>query len=276
MRGAGVRGALRWTGLALPVAVLVVLGLMAVWPTLFTSQSPLANDLTEALRPPSLDHPFGTDNLGRDIYARTVHGARTSLLVGIGATAIGAVGGVLLGALAALGPRWLDAALLRVLDVLLAFPNLLFALVVIAFFGKGTVNVLVSIGIAAIPGFARVARAEIMVVRNAGYVTSAIAIGSPPHRYILRRILPNSLTTVVVLATLGIGTSIIAASGLSFLGLGPEPPAPEWGLMLAAARDLLAHAWWMGFFPGLVLTVTVVSVTVVGRRLKTRFDRRVA
>jgi peptide/nickel transport system permease protein len=115
-------------------------------------------------------------------------------------------------------------------------------------------------------------RAEAMVVRNAGYVRAAVAIGSPPSRYLPRTVLPNSLTTVAVLATLGVGTSIISASGLSFLGLGPEPPTPEWGLLLASARDLLAHAWWTGFFPGLVLAATVVSVTLLGRRLKAHLD----
>lgn len=258
--------------LLLPSAVLATIVLMALAPELFTARSPLANDVTAALQPPSAEHLFGTDNLGRDVFARTVHGTRTSLLVGLGATAIGVVGGLLLGMLSALAVRWLDAVVLRVLDVLLAFPNLLLALVVVAFFGRGTVNVLVAIGVASIPVFARAVRAEAMVVRNAGYVQAAVAIGSPPSRYLLRTVLPNSLTTVAVLATLGVGTSIISASGLSFLGLGPEPPTPEWGLMLAAARDLLAHAWWTGFFPGLVLAATVVSITLLGRRLKAHLD----
>lgn len=264
----------RTLGLGVPTLILVIVTAMALFPALFTSESPITNDVGNALAPPGLGHPFGTDNLGRDVFSRTVYGTRTSLLVGVGATGIGLVGGLILGVIAALGPRWLDAVVSRVLDVLLAFPNLLLALVVIAFFGRGTLNVLVSIGVAAIPAFARLVRSEIMVVRNAGYIEAAVAIGSPPWRYVVRQVLPNSLTSVVVLATLGVGTSIIAASGLSFLGLGPEPPTPEWGLMLAAARDLLAHAWWMGLFPGIVLTATVISVTLLGRKFKAHLDGR--
>lgn len=269
-------GVARWIGVVLPAVVLATIVAMAIAPGLFTDASPVKNDVINALLPPSLAHPFGTDNLGRDVFARTVYGTRTSLIVGLGATAIGVVGGLVLGMAGALASRYLDAVVLRVLDVLLAFPNLLLALVVIAFFGKGTTNVLVAIGIASIPAFARAVRAEALVVRNSGYVRAAIALGSPPRRYLLRTVLPNSLTTVAVLATLGVGTSIIAASGLSFIGLGPEPPTPEWGLMLAAARDMLAHAWWMGFFPGLMLALTVISVTLLGRRLKAHLDGTVS
>ncbi|GAA1557909.1 ABC transporter permease [Dactylosporangium maewongense] len=225
-----------------------------------------------ALRPPDGTHWLGTDQLGRDVYARIVHGARISLVTGVAATALAVVAGTLLGLLSALGGRLVDEVLMRAVDVLLALPGILLALLVIAVLGPGPVSELVAIAFAAVPGYARMIRGQALSVRRADYVTSAIAVGVRPIGLVWRHVLPNSLGPVLVLATLGTGSAIIIGSSLSFLGLGPRQPTPEWGAMLADGRDFLSTAWWVGVFPGLAITVTVVAVTVLGRRWQRRFE----
>ncbi|MEV4510276.1 ABC transporter permease [Dactylosporangium sp. NPDC049525] len=225
-----------------------------------------------ALRAPDATHWFGTDQLGRDVYTRIVHGARISLVTGVAATVLGVVAGTVLGLVSALGGRLVDEALMRAVDVLLALPGILLALLVIAVLGPGPVSELVAIAFAAVPGYARMVRGQALSVRQADYVTSAVAIGVRPLPLVLRHVLPNSLGPVLVLATLGTGSAIIIGSSLSFLGLGPRQPTPEWGAMLADGRDFLSTAWWVGVFPGLAITVTVVAVTVLGRRWQRRFE----
>ncbi|MEV4140779.1 ABC transporter permease [Dactylosporangium sp. NPDC049742] len=225
-----------------------------------------------ALRPPDGTHWLGTDQLGRDVYARIVHGARISLVTGVAATVLAVVAGTLLGLLSALGGRLVDEVLMRAVDVLLALPGILLALLVIAVLGPGPVSELVAIAFAAVPGYARMIRGQALSVRRADYVTSAVAVGVRPIGLVWRHVLPNSLGPVLVLATLGTGSAIIIGSSLSFLGLGPRQPTPEWGAMLADGRDFLSTAWWVGVFPGLAITVTVVAVTVLGRRWQRRFE----
>lgn len=265
---------LRPTGLLIAGSILALLVIAVVFPGLFTGRDPLASDMSNALAAPGFEHIFGTDHLGRDVWARVVHGARYSILIGVASTALGVVIGVLLGLIAGVSHRRVDEAISRVFDAVGAFPDLLFALMLITLTGPGTGNVIAAIAIASAPRYGRVVRAETLRVRESDYVAqSRLAIASATRRT-FRHVLPNALGTVPVLATLGIGTAIIGAAGLSFLGFGPTPPLPEWGSMLSDARQDLRIAWWVGFFPGLFITITVVSVSIVGRNLQRRFERR--
>lgn len=261
-------------GLTVAGVFLVLVVVAVAWPGLFAPTDPLRIDLTIAHSAPSLHHPFGTDQLGRDVWTRVVHGARLSVFIGVSATLLAVAVGVPLGLLAGLGNRGVDTVLSRFFDLIGAFPEILLALVLITLTGTGTTNLILAIGIASSPRFARVMRAETRGVAGTGYVTHA-RLTSRTHRHIVgRHILPNAVTTLPVLITLGLGTSILGAAALSFLGFGPQPPTPEWGSMLAEARDDLRIAWWSVFFPGLAITATVIASTVVGRATARRFEHR--
>ncbi len=261
-------------GVALAGVVLVLLTLVAVDPGLFTSTAPNETDLARALSGPSGAHWFGTDQLGRDMFARVLYGARPSLLVGLGSTVFALLGGTAVGLAAALGGRVGDEALMRLVDVLLSLPPLLLALLAVTVLGTGTVNVMLAVAIAFAPGYARIVRAEALVVRRSGYVEAAVGLGLRRPVLVARHVLPNTLGPLLVLGTVGFGTSVIYASGLSFLGLGARPPSPEWGAMLSEGRDFLSSAWWIGVFPGLGITVAVIAVNVVGRYAQQRFAGR--
>ena len=255
-------------------AVLLLILLVGVAPGLFTSTSPDAINPVGALQGPSAAHWFGTDQLGRDLFTRVLYGARPSLLLGFGSTVIAVAGGAVLGLAAALGGRVADQLLMRFSDILLSLPAVLLALMVIAILGPGTVNIMIAIGVAFIPGYGRLVRAEALVVRRSGYVEAAVALGLRRRALVLRHVLPNALAPLLTLAAVGFGSALISASGLSFLGLGPQPPSPEWGAMLSDGRDFLQSAWWIGVFPGAAVTVTVIAVNVVGRYAQDRFTRR--
>src|SRR6478735_1096155 len=248
----------RHTGLLIAGSILVLLVLAVLFPGLFTGRDPLASDMSDALAAPSFEHIFGTDHLGRDVWSRIVYGARYSILIGVASTLLGVLLGVFFGLIAGVAHRRVDEAISRVFDAVGAFPDLLFALMLITLTGPGTGNVIAAIAIASAPRYGRVVRAETLRVRESDYVAqSRLAIASAAQRTV-RHVLPNALGTVPVLATLGIGTAIIGAAGLSFLGFGPTPPLPEWGSMLSDARQELRIAWWVGFFPGLFITITVI------------------
>lgn len=261
-------------GTYVAAAVLLLLVLAALAPQLFTAQDPLAVDSARTLSPPSAGHLLGTDENGRDVFSRIVFGTRTSLLLGFGAIAIALVGGGLLGVAAGLGNRVVDNLIMRVSDIGLAFPELLLALVVITVAGGGTSNALLAIGVANIPGYARVVRAQTLSIRRSSYVEAAHALGLSASRVVLRHVLPNAVKPVLILATIGVGSALVAGSALSFLGLGTPPPEPEWGSMLSTARNFISRAWWYGVFPGAAITLTVISVTVVGRALRLRSEGR--
>ena len=262
-------------GRAVAALFLVLALAAALWPHLFAGD-PLHADPLAVLQGPSAAHWFGTDQLGRDVFDRVVFGARHSLAIGVAATLIGVTAGVVLGVLAGLTHRFADEVLSRSFDALSAFPLLLLALLFIAIAGPGTVSLVVAIGLATLPHYARVVRSQTFVVRRAGYVTQAVAFGASRPRLAVRHVLPNVLGPVPVLAMIGLGEAILAAAGLSFLGMGPQPPSPEWGAMLAEGRGYLHIAWWASILPGLAVTATVVSLTVVGRRLQRRFEGRTA
>jgi len=264
---------LRWD-IILSLAFLALLAIAALFPWLIAPRDPLQTDFGNALMPPSLEHFFGTDKLGRDVYTRTVYGARYSLFIGVLSTVLGVGLGVLFGLIAGVSNRLTNEGISRFFDVVGAFPDLLFALVLITFTGPGTWNLIFAIGIASAPRYGRVVRAETLAIRESEFVQQAKLSIASHAKVVIRHVLPNALGTVPVLATLGIGSAILGAAGLSYLGFGPQQPIPEWGSMLSEARGDLRVAWWSGFFPGLVITLTVISVTLVGRYLQRRFERR--
>jgi peptide/nickel transport system permease protein len=274
--GAGLRVGQRMQALrpavTLAAIYLAIIAIAAVAPALLTSQDPLEVNLAESLQAPSLQEPFGTDPSGRSVYTRVVYGARQSVLIGIGATAVGLGIAALLGVAAGLGGRYTDGAVNRLLEVLFSFPGLLLALLLVAIFGSGVSTQIVAVGIATAPGYARMIRGQVLKVKNADYVVAARALGHPPARILRQTILPNAFRPLVVLATLGVGQAIVWASALSFLGLGVAPPAPEWGAMLDAGRDYIQTAWWLEFFPGAAIVAFTLAATCLGRYLQQRLE----
>jgi peptide/nickel transport system permease protein len=248
----------------------------AVAPTAFTSESPFDTDIDAAVQSPSLQHWFGTDASGRDIYTRVVFGARSSLLIGTGATALALVAAIAFGFAAGLGGRFTDGAISRFLEVLLALPGLLLALLFIAVLGPGVATEIIAVALGSAAGYAWMVRGQVIAVKDSGYVSAATALGHSRSRIITRHVFPNAMRPLVVLATLGIGQSIVWASSLSFLGLGVAPPAPEWGAMLDAGRDFVSTAWWLELFPGLAIVGCTLAVTVLGRHLQQRLEGRLA
>lgn len=256
----GVSGLLALAGLA-------VLLVAITWPGLVAPGDPLGITPAEAFRPPSAGHPLGTDESGRDILTRIVHGAAASAGIGLAATALGIGIGLVIGFAAGLGPAWLDAALGRVIEVLFALPTLVMALLLVAVLGPGTSSSILAIGLATAPGYARILRSRVRGVARSDYVGYARLEGDRPVRVFVRHIAPNTLWPLVSMATLGIGQAVVWVSALSFLGLGSPPPSPEWGAMLNAGRVYIGTAWWMTVFPGLAIVLTATVLTVLGRRL---------
>lgn len=263
----------RHAGTIVAAAVLLWLVACALVPDLVAPGNPLAVHPAHGFDAPSLAEPFGTDESGRDIYTRVVHGAAASLSIGVGATALGIALGTLLGTMAGLGPRWLDFGTSRLLEVLFAFPGLLLALLVIVISGPGALTSTIAVGLGTAPGYARIIRSQMRAVHRSAYVEALIVLGRGPGHRFWHGILPNVAVSLFALATLGVGQSIVWASSLSFLGLGTPPPAPEWGAMLDAGRAYLASAWWMTFFPGLAIVAAAGACTVLGRRLNGRAAR---
>ena len=259
-------------GLLLAVVFILLLLLAAIWPSWLVAGDPIAASARDAFQAPGSSHWLGTDENGRDVLTRLVYGARSSLLMGVAATAIGLLVGVALGLIAGLGHRLVDSVIMRFIDVMLAFPDLLLALVIITFWGQGTFNAIVAVGIAGVPRYARMVRAQTHVVRSSPYVEAATTLGLHRVQVIFRHVLPNAIKPVLILAVIGIGGSITAGAALSFLGFGEPPPSPEWGSMLSVGRNFLANAWWLVALPGIAVTLTVLSITTLGRELLRRSE----
>jgi peptide/nickel transport system permease protein len=254
-------------------AFLLLLLVDVLAPGLFASAPDTINPVN-ALLGPSAQHLFGTDQLGRDTLARVVFGARLSLALGIGATLAAGAAGVIWGLVAGLGTTAVDEIAMRLADILMSVPGILLSLLVVAVLGPGTVNVLIAISVSLAPGFARIVRVQALVVKDSPYVQAAAELGIARYRIVLRHVVPNVVGPLLVLATMNLGGAILAAASLSFLGLGPQPPTPEWGSMLATSDNYLQADWAMAVFPGLALTLTVISFSVVGRYFQARFERR--
>jgi peptide/nickel transport system permease protein len=224
--------------------------------------------------PPSADHIFGTDNLGRDIFTRVLYGGAISLQVGIFSVAIGSTIGTLLGLVSGYYGKWVDTLIMRFIDVMLAFPGILLALVIIAVLGRDLRNVMIAVGISTIPIYTRIVRGTTLSIKQNDYIVAAQAIGSPTWRILLVHILPNTLAPIIVVTTNGVAGAIIAGAALSFLGLGQQPPDPEWGLMLAQGREYIRVAWWVTTFPGLAIMTTVLAINLLGDGLRDILDPR--
>ncbi|MFI0897262.1 ABC transporter permease [Streptomyces sp. NPDC020983] len=252
--------------------VLAVALLCALRPGLVAGQDPNAVDPISSFAGPGRAHLLGTDELGRDVFSRVVHGAAPSLAIGFGATAFALVLGTALGVLAAVAGRAVGAVVMRLTDVLLAIPGLLLALLVVAVLGPGTLNATVAIGFAMMPGFVRIARVQALTVLDSGYVRAAVTFGRRSPGIYLRHLLPNAVPPLLVLATATVGTAIISGSSLSFLGLGPGQPSPEWGAMLADSRDFLDISVGGALWPCAAIIVTVLALQVAGRDLRARFE----
>lgn len=261
-------------GTIICAVVLVLFVLAAIWPQLLTAQDPLAADRALILSAPSAQHPLGTDEIGRDVYARIVHGARSSLVLGFGAVLISLFFGTIFGLVAGLSNRVVSTITLRLTDIGAAFPELVLAILILALFGGGLATATIAIGIAGIPYYVRVVRGETLRVRNSTFIEASRGMGLPRSRVLGRHLLPNAVRPVVVIATIGLGGATLAGAALSFLGLGSPPPTPEWGAMLSNARNFLTLGWWAAVFPGLAITLFVISTTVLGRRLQARLEGR--
>ncbi|CAK9883934.1 MAG: putative D,D-dipeptide transport system permease protein DdpC [Candidatus Erwinia impunctatus] len=259
---------MKYRGLLVPGLGLTILFMAMFFPAWFTHYSPDELDFTAILQPPNAHHWFGTDQLGRDVYSRVIYGTSLSLSIGLGATLIACLGGILFGNAAVLAPGFIRAPLVRILDILLAFPDLLLALLVIAVMGRGPENTLLAVGIASIAGYARLVRSQVLLVKSSGFVEHAVALGSPYGRIIFRHIVPNTLRPLIILATIGVGHAVLAASALSFLGLGVTPPTAEWGALLADGRNYLDSAPWISLMPATVIALSVITITLFGRRVQ--------
>jgi len=272
--GSRISGRVRALRPAVMLAALymIVIAIAAIAPSLLTKGDPLEVNLGASLQSPSIEYPFGTDQSGRSVYTRVVYGARESVLIGLGATAVGLLIATGLGVAAGLGGKVVDGGINRLLEVLFSFPSLLLALLLVAIFGSGASTQILAVGIAAAPGYARMIRGQVLQVKTADYVIASRALGHKPSRTLVRNILPNAFRPLVVLATLGVGQAIVWASALSFLGLGVAPPAPEWGAMLDAGRDYIQTAWWLEFFPGAAIVAFTLAATCLGRYFQRRIE----
>jgi peptide/nickel transport system permease protein len=258
------------------IIVMIILAASAdLWVPHFYG-GPTAIDTTKvaklSLLPPSTAHPFGTDRLGRDILSRTIYGARVSLLVGVVATMIAVIIGLILGAIAAYYGGWWDSIVMRTADVFLAFPYILFSIVLIAIMGFGLMTVFIAIGVLGWPSIARVFRSSILSVKENEYVDAARAMGASTPRILFRHIMPNAVAPIIVYATMGVGGAILTEAALSFLGVGVQPPAATWGNMLSEARSSLFTTPWLMLYPGLAILTTVLAFVLLGDGLRDALD----
>jgi len=256
------------------LAIIACFLLATVLAPLIAPYDPYEQDLSAALAPPSAAHLLGADQYGRDVATRVVYGARTALLAIVVANGLALLLGGAVGLIGGYFGGKIDATLMRLVDVLLAFPYLLLALIIVAALGPSLTNSMVAIGIVYMPQYARVIRGQVLAVRAADYVRAARAVGASPLRIMLRHVLPNSYTPVLVMATVQAGSVVVETAGLSFLGLGAQPPSPDWGALLADGHHYFLTAWWIATFPGLAIFAVVLGFNLVGDALRDEFDPR--
>ena len=260
----------------LGLVILIILVLLAVFANVIANYDNVVikQNLSQRLQAPSAAHWLGTDEFGRDIFARLVHGTRVSLQVGIIAVGISIVIGGILGAIAGYYGGKLDNIIMRIMDIFLAVPSILLAIAIVSALGPSILNLMLAISISSVPSYARIVRASVLSIRDQEFIEAAKAIGASNTRIIFRHIIPNSLAPVIVQATLGVASAILSTAGLSFIGLGIQPPAPEWGSMLSGGRQYLRYAWWVPTFPGVAIMITILSLNLLGDGLRDALDPR--
>jgi peptide/nickel transport system permease protein len=259
-----------WAG----ILILLLFGAAALLPSVVTPQDPLQQNLANDLLAYSRDHPLGTDKLGRDVLSRLIFGARISLSVGLATVALSAVLGIVVGSVAGFRGGWVDQLLMRLIDVLMAFPGILLAIAFSAVLGPGLQHVVLALCLIGWTGYARLVRGEILSLRERDFVQAARALGCKPARIIGRHLLPNLLPPLLIQATFGLAAAIVAEGSLSFLGLGVEPPTPSWGAMLNEGRQFLLVAPHLTTYPGLALMATVFALNLIGDALQTKVEAR--
>ncbi|QRG70626.1 ABC transporter permease [Brevibacillus choshinensis] len=251
------------------VAFLIICAAAPQWVAPY---SPTAIDPANLLQPPSSSHLFGTDYFGRDVFTLVIYGSRDSLLIGFASVLVGGLTGAALGTISGYVGGWVDLVIMRLIEVLMTIPGILLALAIAAATGPSTINVVLAIAAGTIPRYARVMRSQILTVKNRAFVLASRSIGSSPVRIFFKHVLPNSTAPFLVMATIGMGTSILTGSGLSFLGLGVIKEIPDWGAVLSQGRGYLTVAWWVCTFPGLAIALFVLSVNIIGDRIRDAFD----
>jgi peptide/nickel transport system permease protein len=269
-----LRAASRHPSLLAGAAILAFMLFTALFPQLFTDFNPVVMSIRDRMQPPGLVHPFGTDQYGRDILARVVYGGRYSLVMGTVPIFLAAGAGIVLGLLAGFYGGWTDALIMRLMDVWVAFPIILLALAIVTALGPGLVNIMIAIGVAWVPYYARMVRGVVLGMRNHSFVEAARVVGMGDGRIITRHILPNTLAPLIVMSSMGIAGAILTGASLSFIGLGPQAPTPEWGVILADGRQFIRLAWWIGFFPGAAIAITVLGANLLGDGLRDWLDPR--
>jgi peptide/nickel transport system permease protein len=253
---------------------MLVFLLAALLAPLLAPYDPLGQNIVAGLRPPSADHLFGTDKLGRDIFSRILYGARISLFVGVAVVLLSSVVGTLLGVVAGYVGGWADEILMRITDIFFAFPSLILAMAIAGALGPSLPNALIAISAATWPVYARLLRGQVLALKEREFVLAARTVGVPEWLIIVRHLLPNMLAPLLVQGSFDMGGAITAVAGLSFIGFGAQPPTPEWGVMISEARTYMATAWWMGTFPALAIMLVVGSFNLLGDGLRDLLDPR--
>jgi peptide/nickel transport system permease protein len=273
-RGPGLlRKLLRQNATSITGEVLALLLLLiAAFGPMLAPHDPLATDVLSRLTPPAPGHPFGTDQLGRDVYSRVLFGARATLLTVVFVLAVVLTLGIPLGAIAGFVERWPDEVIMRVGDLILAFPPLVLAMALVVAMGPSLTTAMLAVAIVRWPRYARLVRAQVLTIKHRPYVEAEQSLGGSWARTIVRHILPNCLDPVLVRATVDAGYIILTTASLSFIGLGAQPPSPEWGAMVSDARAYMINNWWVGVFPGVAIMLAVTGLTLVGDEIRDRFD----
>jgi len=268
-RAKSLRRLVRSSGGMVGLVICLLIALAAVAAPLIAPYDPEQVSLSDALQSPSMRHLMGTDRFGRDVFSRVVTGSRVSLQMGIVSSFFSLTLGLAIGLPAGYTTGWRSSLLMRIADVMLALPSFLLAMATVAILGPGMFNAILAVGVARIPAYARLVHSSVLTVKQEVYVLAASSVGCRPWRVMLRHILPNIVPVLLVYTTLNVGTAILFGSALSFIGLGAQPPTPEWGSMISSERHLMRVAWWVTVFPGLAIMVTVLGVNLLGDSLRT-------
>ena len=255
--------------------ILVVFALLAIFAPVFTTYTPQEQDLNALkLKPFQEGHLLGTDDLGRDLFTRIIYGGRISLTIGLFSTSIALIIGGLIGLFAGFYGGWFEKILMRLMDIMLSFPYILLAIIIVTILGPSLINAMIAISISSMPIYARLMRSSVLAQKNEEYVLAEKSLGASPMSLMFVTILPNSIMPMIVQATLGVGSALLSTAALSFIGLGAQPPTPEWGLMIASSRQFITSAWWIVTLPGLATMLTVFGFNLLGDGFRDLFDPR--